>query len=164
MRGSAGGRLGLQVVSPLRLLLIYLLHSPGSFHLRKQHPTDSGPLRIMSNSSPGTRTFTRPRAGLGAWDMVLHQMWWQEFTATLACPFQAPVTYCRLEGCPDVRSGVLLKNHLSAFLHTLWSPVTSQTSGWFIPDKLTHRKYEVRLRPSQSMMLKSRKQQMGLKN
>lgn len=71
-----GGRLGLQVVSSRRLLLLCLFYFPESFHIRKQYPTDSSLLRIISWFSLGTRAFKQQRARLelDTGDMVFHDM------------------------------------------------------------------------------------------
>lgn len=113
-----GGRLGLQGVPPRRLLLLHLLYFPESLHTRKQCPADSSPLtknhvqfliRYMSlmQQGPGLRL------GLGPWCS----------TTVMASALEELTVSQRV--VPTSGQGTT-ESHLSIFLPSLWSPVTSQ--------------------------------------
>lgn len=84
----------------------------------------------------------------------------------LACIPLGAGAHCHLVSVPfqAQTSWTVGKSPFCALSHPLISNCFLEPSGHPRPGVLTHRKYEVRLRPRQSMMLKRRKQQMGLKN
>lgn len=137
-------RLGLQVVSPLRWLLLYLLHFPESFHIRKQYPADGSPLTknhvlIRYKSLHAAEGW----AGAGRWghggplDAVASAL--EKLSTRLACPFRGLVTYCQLGGLFQCQ--VRRTTESPFYVPPLpLVPGYFPTSDWFSPDKLTHRK------------------------